>query len=138
MIIEFSNKGVNDDLHKIIFCFGVLGTRMVLVDRVRRKIGKSIYRQYFWEVLLKREVEKNNTCKENWNQYKFYFCFKLEEIMAYLYSDRIDSQNYNAGERGRIARSMFFNKQEDNVCSKQEEVLALGRKLVHNTEEKAE
>lgn len=58
--------------------------------------------------------------------------------MAYLYSDRIDSQNYNAGERGRIARSMFFNKQEDNVCSKQEEVLALGRKLVHNTEEKAE
>lgn len=47
MIIEFSNKGVNDDLHKIIFCFGVLGTRMVLVDRVRRKIGKSIYREYF-------------------------------------------------------------------------------------------
>lgn len=47
MIIEFSNRGVNDDLHKIIFCFGVVGIRMVLVDRVRKETGKSIYRQYF-------------------------------------------------------------------------------------------
>lgn len=35
---------------------------------------------------------------------------------------------------GRIARSIFFTRQEDNVCSKQEEVLALARKMVfvHN------
>lgn len=42
---------------------------------------------------------------------------------------------------GRIARSMFFNRQEDNVCNKQEKVLALARKMVclsTITEEKAE
>lgn len=47
MITKFSNRGVNDNLYKIIFCFGVVGIRMVLVDKVRREIGKSIDRQYF-------------------------------------------------------------------------------------------
>lgn len=46
MIIEFSDIDVIDDLHKI-FCFRMVGTRMVAADRVRRKSGKSMNRQCF-------------------------------------------------------------------------------------------
>lgn len=46
MIIEFSDMEVIDDLHKI-FCFRMVGTRMVAADRVRRKFGKSMNKQYF-------------------------------------------------------------------------------------------
>lgn len=44
MTIEFHNIEVTDDLNEMI-CFGVVGTRMVSADSMRRKNGKSMYKQ---------------------------------------------------------------------------------------------